>query len=97
MTVVAAHTLHVGVGEIGRTVSTNAHQGREIIHHRSASVSAGHKIMFQPEHVAHFMAGQQGEPVLHHLLLAGLRIEVIERGEGVQSWFGASRGIVDSQ
>src|SRR6476660_492061 len=29
MTVVAAHTLHVGVGEIGRTVSTNAHQGCE--------------------------------------------------------------------
>ncbi len=92
--VITAHALHVGVRKISGAVGANLHARREVVHHRTAAVRAGHEVVFEAQHMSHFVAGKQRQPLQHDLLFGGSRIEIVERGKGIQRGFGgvAARG-----
>ncbi len=56
-TVITACALHVSVAQVGGAIFAHQDSRREVIHHRAAIERAGSKVMLQPQHVPHLMAG----------------------------------------
>ena len=73
--IVVARPGTVGIGEVHPSVGQLNERSR-VVHHRSAPVSAGGKIMRQPQRVAHFVSGQLPRPRQHELVRCGIGIKL---------------------